>query len=445
MQRSVQPTSEAIRAGNRARIVDILRRSGSATRAELVSGTGLSRATVSSLIGELAGRGLVSQYTQGAADSPGRPPSRLALNRAAGLAIAVDVGVRHVAVAVGDLSRSVLAERWVPVPYGHAAESGMHIVMQSIKTALAEAEADRDQIVGAAISIAAPIAPGSGRSLAPGVLPGWNGPELAERIGRTWGIPTTVENDANLGALGESVAAAPHGRDLLYVKVASRVGLGIAFGSRVHRGHDGYAGELGHVTADPDGPACWCGRRGCLELYAGAEGMLERLAGRGIRVGDVKDLIRRAEAGDAGVRAVIDDGARRLARSLGALALVLNPSVIALGGELTGLGPLLLDPVRAELATVPFGAPITVRVSALGPRASLMGALALVLHESSRFADQACSPPSLAPAPAPAIPVAPVSGSPPARAPAPAPAPDSGRAAAVPAPAARSLHPRSTR
>jgi predicted NBD/HSP70 family sugar kinase len=391
MQRRVQPTSEAIRAGNRARVVDILRRSGSATRAELITGTGLSRATVSSLIGELADRGLVSEYTQPTADSPGRPPTRLALNRAAGLAIAVDVGVRHVAVAVGDLSRSVLAERWMSLPQGHSAERGMHIVMESIETTLAEAEADRDQIVGAAISIAAPIAPDSGRLLVPGVLPGWNGPALAEQIGRTWGIPAAVENDANLGALGESVAAAPHGQDLLYVKVASRVGLGIAFGSSIYRGRDGYAGELGHVTSDPDGPKCWCGRRGCLELYAGAEGMLARLAARDIHLDDVNELIARAESGDADVLAVVTDGTRRLARSLGALALVLNPSVIALGGELTALGPLLLDPVHAELATVPFGTPAVIRASALGPRASLMGALALVLSQSNRFTDQSCA------------------------------------------------------
>ena len=390
MQRKVQPTSEAIRAGNRARVVDILRRSGSATRAELITGTGLSRATVSSLIGELADRGLVSEYTQPAADSPGRPPTRLALNRAAGLAIAVDVGVRHVAVAVGDLSRSVLAERWVSLPHGHSAERGMQIVMESIETTLGEAEADRDQVVGAAISIAAPIAPDSGRLLVPGVLPGWNGPALAEQIARTWDIPAAVENDANLGALGESVAAAPHGRDLLYVKVASRVGLGIAFGSGIYRGRDGYAGELGHVTSDPGGPECWCGRRGCLELYAGAEGMLARLAARGIHLDDVNELIERAEAGDTVVMAVVTDGAQRLARSLGALALVLNPSVIALGGELTALGPLLLDPVHAELATVPFGTPVAIRASTLGPRASLMGALALVLSESNRFTDQSC-------------------------------------------------------
>lgn len=259
MQRRVQPISEAIRAGNRARIADILRRSGSATRAELISGTGLSRATVSSVIGELTARGLVSEYAQPSADNPGRPPARLALNRAAGLAIAVDVGVRHVAVAVGDLSRSVPAERWVPLPQGHPAERGTHIVMHSIQTTLAEAEAegDRDQIVGAAISIAAPIAPDSGRLLVPGVLPGWNGQEPAEQIGRTWGIPAAVENDADLGTLGESVVAAPNEQDVLYVKLASRVGLGIAFGSTIYRGRDGYAGVQpvhGSVPCSP-GPA----------------------------------------------------------------------------------------------------------------------------------------------------------------------------------------------
>jgi predicted NBD/HSP70 family sugar kinase len=390
VQRRVQPTSEVIRAGNRARVVDILRRSGSATRAELITRTGLSRATVSSLIGELADRGLVSEYLEPAVAGFGRPPGRVALNRAAGLAMAIDVGVRHVAVAVGDLSRSVLAERWVALPHGHSAERGTRIVLRSIKAALVEAEVDRDQIVGAAISIAAPIAPDSGQLLVPGVLPGWNGSALAELVGRTWDIPVAVENDANLGALGESVAGGD--QDLIYVKVASRVGLGIAFDYRIHRGRDGYAGEFGHATVDPDGPECWCGRRGCLELYAGAEGMLERLARRGIRLDDVAGLVRRAETGDRAVLAVVADGAQHLARGLSTLALVLAPSVIALGGELTALGPLLLDPVCAELAAIPFGSPITVRVSALGERASLLGALALVLSESDRFTDRSSTP-----------------------------------------------------
>jgi predicted NBD/HSP70 family sugar kinase len=385
----VQPTAGVIRATNRAAVVDVLRRAGSATRAELMARTGLSRATVSSLVGELQARGLVSEDRRVRASGSGRPSSVLSLNRSAGLAIAVDVGVRHVGVAVGDLSRRVLAERWVPLPHGHSADTGVSLVLRCIEETMAEVDECPEQVVGAAVGIAAPIAPQSGRMLVPGVLPGWNGPHLAERIAARWGIPVVVENDANLGALAESTwgefAGAP---DLLYVKVASRIGLGIVLDGSIHHGRDGFAGEFGHVTAVPDGAPCWCGRRGCLELYVGGEGVRARLREAGVDVADTADLVRLALQGAPGVRSVLSGSAELLARGLATLALLFNPSAIVLGGELAALGDLLLDPVRAELATIRFGSPVRVLGASLGDRASLIGALALVLAETSRFTDR---------------------------------------------------------
>ncbi|HWC24624.1 MAG TPA: ROK family transcriptional regulator [Flexivirga sp.] len=386
MTRAVQPTAGAIRAANRARVVDVLRRSGSATRAELTARTGLSRATVSSVIGELEGRGLLAEQRNPSPNTFGRPPAEVSLNRAAGLAIAVDIGVRHIAVAVGDLSRSLLTERWTTLPRGHSAHEGTALVIASVDEALREAEVTLEQVVGAAVSIAAPVSPGSGRLLVPGVLPGWNGPELAQRLGEHWDIPVVVENDANLGALAESVSrgGAAHGA-LLYVKVASRVGLGIALGAHLYRGGEGYAGELGHVTIDPAGPQCWCGRRGCLELVAGGDGMIHRLNRPEITT--IPHLIEHAEAGDAHVREVVTEGAEALGRTLANLALVLNPSAIVLGGELAALGDLLGDPLRAQLTKLPFAAPVEVSSATLGARVSLVGALVLVLSEPGRFVD----------------------------------------------------------
>lgn len=165
MDRSGHPTSGAIRAANRASVVDVLRRLGSANRAEIIEETGLSRATVSSLIGELRAQGQVFERRGVSAEAFGRPPATLALDRSAGLAIAVDVGVRHVAVALGDLSRRVLAERWVAVPHGHRPDPGLAIVLHCIEEAMSEAETDSTQIVGAAISIARePRRRGQGRS-----------------------------------------------------------------------------------------------------------------------------------------------------------------------------------------------------------------------------------------------------------------------------------------
>jgi predicted NBD/HSP70 family sugar kinase len=306
------------------------------------------------------------------------------------LAIAVDVGVRHLAVAVGDLARRVLAERWVSLERGHRPRDGMEILLRCIDETIAEVDADREHVVGAAISIAAPIAPVSGRLLVPGVLPGWNSRDLADAVGRRWQVPVTVDNDANLGALAESIwGECPGSPSLLYVKAASRVGLGIALNGSVYRGNDGCAGELGHLPMRPGGATCWCGRRGCLELYAGADGMLRRLAaGTGNAPTDVAALTARALAGDPEVTAVVRSSARMLARGMATLALLFNPTAIVIGGELACLGELLLTPARSELATLSFAPEVTVLQSSLGDRASLLGALALVLAETERFTDR---------------------------------------------------------
>lgn len=398
MTRQVQPTSGVLRAANRASIVRVLRGAGWATRAELARDTGLSRATVSSVLGELRESGLLAERSVTASGSRGRPAGQVGLDRSAGTAIAVDIGVRHVAVAVGDLSHSVLAERWVSVPRGHTAARGTHLVLESIADVLGQADVDPDDLVGAAISVAAPVAAGGGGVAVPGVLPGWNGSTLAERVGERWAIPVVTENDANLGALGECVARPPEGDgDVLFVKVASRIGLGSARDKRIVRGRSGFAGEFGHVTARVDGDACWCGRRGCLELYAGGDGMLRQLAGRR-DIANLTALVERA-ATDPEVRGVVTAGVAALARALTDLVVVLDPARLVLGGELTALGPLLVDPVRAELAALPFGPTVELTVSPLGERASLVGALSLVLTQPARFADHSHPRPHSRPLP----------------------------------------------
>lgn len=389
MSRPVQPTSTALRAANRARIVTELRRHSRVTRADLALRTNLSRATVSSVVGELLRAGLVVERRLPTGAS-GRPAAELALDRSAGVAIAVDVGVRHVAVAVGDLSRSIIAERWLELPRGHDAETGTQTVLSGIAATLAESGVDDDQIVGAAISLAAPIARETGRLLVPGVLPGWNGTRLAAMVGEQWRIPVALDNDANLGALAEAVSrGTADSAAILYVKLASRVGLGISAGSRIYRGRDGSAGELGHLTVDPHGAPCWCGRRGCLELYAGGDGILRRLGRRApVTSVSLSELIARARAGDPDVLDVVADAADVLARALADVALILDPAAILLGGELTALGDLIVAPVRHAIDDLPFTASPEVGLSPLGERASLVGALALVLSESNHFLDR---------------------------------------------------------
>jgi len=252
-------SSGAIRESNRSSVVEVLRQHGAMTRAELAAATGLSRATISSLLTQLSGVGMIAEHRPVTQGGTGRPSALVSLDRTA-----------DVAVAVGDLSRRVLAERWVSLPHAHSADAGIATVLDCIDQTTAEADARRDQIMGAAISIAAPVPQTERRLAVPGVLPGWNSAALTAAVGERWDVPVAVENDANAGALGEStfgsLAGAP---SLVYVKLASRVGLGCVLEGSLYRGGRGFAGELGHITVDPDGERCWCGLRGCLELYAG--------------------------------------------------------------------------------------------------------------------------------------------------------------------------------
>jgi predicted NBD/HSP70 family sugar kinase len=384
-------TSSAIRSANRAAIVDVLRRNGRATRAELCTLTGLSRSTVSALVGELAARGLLVERPSALARSGGRPPTVLTLDRSGGLGIGIDIGVRHLAVAVGDLSRTVHAERWWSEPAGHSAPEGIATVLASVATALREANAERERLIGAAVSIAAPIYAADQTIAEPAVLPGWTGAQLAEALAAELAIPVAIDNDAALGALGETIWGSHAGaRSLAYIKLASRVGVGLVLDGAVYRGHAGLAGELGHLTVDPDGPVCWCGSRGCLELYAGGGAILRGLSGYDDDRGGLEAMIDAALGGDAEVIAAVRAAARHLGRGVAALVNLVDPQHVVVGGELSRRAPHQRDPMRAELARYSFVARsgvVAVSSSSLGRRASLLGALALVLTQPSRFGD----------------------------------------------------------
>jgi predicted NBD/HSP70 family sugar kinase len=202
------------------------------------------------------------------------------------------------------------------------------------------------------------------------------------------GLPVRVENDANLGALAEIVWGAGRGcSELVYVKVASGVGAGLILNGRLYEGHAGTAGEIGHVTVDETGQVCRCGNRGCLEVYAGAEAVLEPLRrryGQGITL---RQVIALAQAGDLGCRRVIADAGRSLGLAIAGTCNLLAPERVIVGGELAAAGPLLLDPLRqvvgrsaiASLRATP------VLAGVLGERAEVLGAVALVLRESRRY------------------------------------------------------------
>ena len=379
----------SLREGNRKRVIDALRERGVASRAELARITGLSRSTVSTIVGDLIESGLASER-EGGADGEahaGRPPVMVALNSKAGLAVGIDFGHRHLRVAVSDLSHTVLAETWRELDVDHSATEGLDTAAQFVDDVLEEAGVDRGRVIGVGMGLPAPIDRGSVQ--ASSILPGWVGVDAAAEASLRLGLPVQVENDANLGALAELVWGAGRGRsDLAYLKISSGIGAGLISGGRLQHGVGGTAGEIGHTVLATDGPVCRCGNRGCLETLASSRAIAQLLSeSRGETI-TTRRLLELSAAGDAAAQRLIGDAGRAIGVAVANLCNLLNPECVIVGGDLSAAGEVLLGPLRetARRNAIPSaGEALEVTAGVLGERAELLGALALVLHESDRF------------------------------------------------------------
>ncbi len=196
---------------------------------------------------------------------------------------------------------------------------------------------------------------------------GWQDFDLPAWVRRETGIRAVMDNDANLGALGEAIYGAGAGYDpVLYVTISTGIGGGVIIGGDVYRGADSYAGEIGHLTVRPDGPGCLCGAQGCLERMCSGL-WLERDHGRAAEA-----LLKEPDF----VRRYVAD----LALGLKSAVMLLNPARIVIGGGVSKAGLALLSPLREELRRQVTGwsrARIDVAAAALGDDSVLWGVLAL--------------------------------------------------------------------
>jgi glucokinase len=220
------------------------------------------------------------------------------------------------------------------------------------------------------------------------------GPLLESRLGH----PVAVDNDATCGIAAEwTVGAARGTSDAMLVTLGTGIGGGIVAGGRIVRGANGFAGEIGHMLVDPDGPPCVCGRHGCWERYASGSG-IRRQAREAIEGGRLASVVEiaggdpeavrgehvyaAARAGDPQALAVFDEFARWVAVGLVNLTNLLDPEIFVLGGGLAEAGDLVLSPARkwfAQLLYAPTHRPHPKLVlAALGERAGAVGAALLV-------------------------------------------------------------------
>ena len=380
-------------ANNASRLLTLLHHAGgSATRAELTAALDCGRSAVGYALGELVNRGLVGvdehpPARPGDASGPGRPSHRVLIAPGAPVALAVHLRVDTLDVAVVGLGGQVLRVEREPVEVRPDVASIFLRISRLLRKLGREAERP---VAGVGVSLPSPVRAEDGYALEPRHLE-WTGVPARElvREGLDEPWPVHVGNDANLAALAEHRHGAGRGsRQLLYV-TTEHIGIGGALISEggVFGGARGYAMEVGHTTADPDGPTCSCGARGCLELVADTRALM-RAAGQpdspvtGIEY-RARVLMEAAERGEPGAAAAVDEVAARLGAGLAGLVNLLDPDRILLGGLLARLHPLAAPRILATLGERSFlerAVPVPVLPAALDCGA-LLGAAELALAD----------------------------------------------------------------
>ncbi|MFE5870075.1 ROK family protein [Streptomyces roseifaciens] len=375
-------SQSSLHRANLERVVRAVRRAGSLTQAEIARATGLSAATVSNIVRELKDGGTVEVTPT---SSGGRRARSVSLSGDAGIVVGVDFGHTHLRVAVGNLAQRVLAEDAEPLDVDASAAQGLDRAEQLVRRLIDDVGIDPGKIIGVGLGVPGPIDVETGTLGSTAILPGWAGTNPRDELAARLNVPVHVDNDANLGALGELVWGAGRGAaDLAYIKVASGVGAGLVINGQIYRGPGGTAGEIGHITLDESGPVCRCGNRGCLETFTAARYVLPLLHSAHGTDLTVTRMVQLAREGDPGCRRVISDVGRHIGSGVANLCNLLNPRRVVLGGDLADSGELVLAPIRESVSryAIPSAArQLEVVPGALGGRAEVLGALALVLSE----------------------------------------------------------------
>ena len=251
---------ETLRRTNRSRVLGVLQSRGRASRTDIVRETGLARTTVSSLVAELMGEGLVVERPEDerriSGPSGGRPATMLSLDPRSGGFAGMDFDHDGVRVVIVDRAGTLLVDAHAPLDVDHRAEEAIATASEMVGTLLDGLGMQPEQLLAAGVAVSAPVRLDTHRFASASIFPAWAEVDVAGALAGL-GVPVFVGNDANLGALAEARFGAGLGFDnLLYVMLSAGVGCGLVFDGRLYEGHTGTAGELGHVVVAPGGQIC---------------------------------------------------------------------------------------------------------------------------------------------------------------------------------------------
>ena len=303
--------------------------------------------------------------------------------------IGVDVGGTKMTAALATHDGEIVKLLRIQTKREEGAEGGFKAICEMVKSLLEEAKTQELSVEKMGVGFGGPVDFERGMVYLSHHVPGWENFPLREELESRFGVPATVDNDANAGTLGEWMFGAGKGvNDLLYVNIGTGIGGGIISGGKLVRGWRNLAGEIGHMTVKPEGPVCTCGRKGCLEALASGSAIGREGTERFGKPMKSEEVFQLAEQGDPIAKQILAEAVDALAFAIGAAANLFNPKKVILGGGVAEAPEhLLIEPLRERLVryTLPqvYEGLEVVRAQ-LGYDAGIMGAIALALLTEDR-------------------------------------------------------------
>lgn len=369
---------------SRELVLTALRERGPMSRAELARYARVAPSTISAVVQDLVADGIIvgsdgRPATQRA--QPGRPAGWLTLNPEAGAVAGVEIGFDVLRVLLCDLAHNVIGSGRCELPDGHTSAVGLATARRLTEQVLAEAGLSHSALIGAGVSLPGPVRHHPDVVKPSTILPGWPGVTSAD-FAAALGVPVSIDNDANLAALGEHVWGAGQGcADCITIKFHHGIGCGLFVNGTLVRGAGG-AGEIGHTCVDERGPLCRCGKRGCLDTYAAIPAILDALRPQHGAL-SLPGLMALLADRDPGAVRVVSDAAELVGEHLAAACNLLAPQRVVLVGAMAEAGELVLGPLRAALhRNIAPNQPPGLVLGTLGTRHTALGAVALALGES---------------------------------------------------------------
>lgn len=379
---------DLIRAINRSHVLNAIKAYGPIGRADIARRTSLSPATVTSITAKLISQNLVLEKSAGDS-SGGRPPILLIINPKGGYVVGIKLTENQAICALTDLEAMILAKSSMPLS-AHDPTLVVEDLARMVLSFIRDQRITRKQLLGVGVGLAGIVDAEAG-ILRQSPIYGWNNVPLRDMLESKLHIPVYIENDVNTLTLTERWFGPGQGIDnFLTVTVGRGVGLGIVANGQFYRGQTGGAGEFGHITMNPDGPLCACGKHGCLEAYVGDPGLIRSAQELGAKgklsapVRTVDDLLLLAQRGDVNAIRVFDQAGRMLGMGIANLINLFNPKKIIISGEGTREGDFLFTPMKESVHqnTMPgLFDPEIIEIAPWGDDAWARGAAGLVLRE----------------------------------------------------------------